>query len=279
MKNKLPLVSVIIPCYNHEKFITDCIQSVIDQSYTRLELIIIDDGSSDGSFNQIKGMVRACEDRFENFYYRTRKNRGLCNTLNEALKLCNGEFVTIIASDDQMLINKIQLQVDYAVNYSEVTSFYGGVQLLDSNSNLIKSVNPSLRVYTFDDIFIHDFILYAPTQFHRLKDIISLGGFDPNVKIEDWDLLLRLTEAGKKILCIPELLSAYRFHGENTSSNLDFMCIEVLKVLDKYKEHKLYKKAKYEVLKQYKLKPIRKVSKVKYYFLKYYFKIKLFLGY
>ena len=272
-----PLVSVIIPCYNHEQFIEGCIRSIIEQSYTRIELIIIDDGSSDSSFGKIQEMVQACEERFEKFYYRTRKNRGLCNTLNEALELCQGEFVSIIASDDLMLTDKIQLQVDYAVTYPEVTSFYGGVQLVDSNNKVIRNINTPLEYYSFENILTHNFVLYAPTQFHRLKDVIEIGGFDPNVKIEDWDLLLRLTQSGRKIMCTPELLSAYRHHGENMSSNLDFMCTEVLKVLDKYKEHKLYKKAKYEIFKQYKLRPIKKLSKLKYYFFQFYLKLKLLL--
>lgn len=272
-----PLVSIIIPCYNHEQFIEDCIRSIINQSYPRIELIIIDDGSSDESFSRIEGMIKACEARFENFYYQTRENRGLCNTLNEGLVLCQGEFVSIIASDDLMITEKIQLQVNYAFSHPEITSFYGGVQLIDSNNKIIKSIKTPLEFYTFEDILTHNFILYAPTQFHRLKDLIEIGGFDPNVKIEDWDLLLRLTQTGKKVKCTPELLSAYRNHGDNMSSNMDFMCTEVLKVLDKYKEHKLYKQAKFEIIKKYKLKPIKKISKLKFYFFKFQLKLKLLL--
>ena len=55
--NEKPLVSVVIPCYNHEKFVQDCIQSVIDQTYENIELIIIDDGSKDSSVDKIKGMI------------------------------------------------------------------------------------------------------------------------------------------------------------------------------------------------------------------------------
>jgi glycosyltransferase involved in cell wall biosynthesis len=270
-----PLVSIVIPCYNHENYIEDSIQSIIDQTYARIELIVIDDGSKDQSVEKIQAMLPVCEQRFERVYFNTRPNKGLCATLNEALALCYGTFVSIIASDDLMLAEKIQLQVNYASAYPEVTSFYGGVQLIDFNGEISKVVHRPLEYYTFESILTHNFVLYAPTQFHRLKDVVEIGGFDPNVKIEDWDFLLRLTHSGKKVICIPELLSAYRTHDENMSGNMDFMCTEVLKVLDKYKEHRLYKKAKYEVLKQYKLKPIKRVSKVKYYFFKYYFQLQL----
>lgn len=270
-----PLVSIVIPCYNHERFIEACIRSIINQSYSRIELIVIDDGSIDQSFTKIQAMINECQDRFESFYFQTRENRGLCSTLNEGLALCHGEFVSIIASDDLMIPEKIQIQVNYAFNYPEATSFYGGVQLIDSNDKIIRDIKTPLEFYDFESILMHNFVLYAPTQFHRMEDIREIGGFDPNVKIEDWDLLLRLTQSGRKVLCIPELLSAYREHNNNMSGNLDFMCKEVLKVLDKYTGNKLYKKAKFEIFKQYKLKPIKKVSRLKYYFLKFQLKLQL----
>ena len=70
------LVSVVIPCYNHEKFIQDCIQSVIDQTYQNIELIIIDDGSKDSSVEIIEKMLPACEQRFVRFEFRNRPNKG-----------------------------------------------------------------------------------------------------------------------------------------------------------------------------------------------------------
>ena len=94
-----PLVSVVIPCYNHEKFVQDCIQSVIDQTYPNIELIIIDDGSKDGSVEKIQEMIVACEQRFTRFEFRHRQNKGLSATLNEALEWCNGVYLSAIASD------------------------------------------------------------------------------------------------------------------------------------------------------------------------------------
>ena len=70
----LPLVTVMIPCYNHEKYIKESIQSVIDQTYSRLELIVIDDGSKDNSVQKIEEMRLACEQRFEFFKFIFREN-------------------------------------------------------------------------------------------------------------------------------------------------------------------------------------------------------------
>jgi len=81
-----PLVSVVIACYNHEFFVQDSIQSVIDQTYQNIELIIIDDGSKDGSVKKIQEMIPNCQQRFIRFEFRHRLNKGLSATLNEALE-------------------------------------------------------------------------------------------------------------------------------------------------------------------------------------------------
>ena len=102
-----PLVSVVIPCYNHESFVQDSIQSVIDQTYQNIELIIIDDGSKDGSVEKIKEMIPACQERFIRFEFRHRPNKGLSATLNEALEWCEGEFFSPLASDASFSASKI----------------------------------------------------------------------------------------------------------------------------------------------------------------------------
>ncbi len=103
MNKQKPLVSVVIPCYNHENFVQDSIQSVIDQTYQNIELIIIDDGSKDGSVEKIQEMIPACQERFVRFEFRHRPNKGLSATLNEALEWCEGEYYSPIASDDIIL--------------------------------------------------------------------------------------------------------------------------------------------------------------------------------
>lgn len=110
---ELPLVTVMIPSYNHEKYIKESIQSVIDQTYSRLELIVIDDGSKDNSIQIIEEMRLACEQRFEHFQFIFRENRGLSRTLNQGLSLARGEYFSIVASDDIMLSEKQQYKSLY----------------------------------------------------------------------------------------------------------------------------------------------------------------------
>ncbi|EPK1752121.1 glycosyltransferase family 2 protein, partial [Acinetobacter baumannii] len=96
---KTPLVSIVIPCYNHVDYVQDCIQSIIDQTYQNIELIIIDDGSKDESVLKINEMLKKCENRFSRFEFRHRPNKGLSATLNEALEWCQGEYFATLASD------------------------------------------------------------------------------------------------------------------------------------------------------------------------------------
>ena len=105
---KIPLISVVIPCYNHENFVQEAIQSVIDQDYKNIELLIIDDGSKDSSVEKIEELIPVCKQRFNRFEFKSRANKGISATLNEALAWANGDFFTICASDDSFHRNKIK---------------------------------------------------------------------------------------------------------------------------------------------------------------------------
>lgn len=239
------LVSVVIPSYNHAQFVQDCIQSVIGQTYANIELIIIDDGSKDQSVEKIKEMLDQCQARFTRFEFRYRPNKGLSATLNEALEWCQGEYFSVIASDDMMLKEKTQIQINHLLNYNEknVVGVFGGYQSID-NENKILGI--SLRPYNHfnhNQIIMHDFELPAPTALLKLNEIIEVGGYVSNIKIEDWYMWLKLTENGNKLVYIPELLCKYRTHDENISKNLELIHVEREKILDLFKNNKNYKSA------------------------------------
>ena len=142
-----PLVSVVITCYNHEKFVQDSIQSVIDQTYQNIELIIIDDGSKDGSVEKIKEMLPACQERFIRFEFRHRPNKGLSETLNEALEWCEGEYYSAIASDDMMLPEKIIIQINYMIKNKKCNALFGGYKLIDNFNFVISDQKKENKIY------------------------------------------------------------------------------------------------------------------------------------
>lgn len=242
MQNNEPLVSIVIPCYNHQQFVHDSIQSVINQSYKNIELIIIDDGSKDDSVVKIREMVELCANRFVRFEFRSRPNKGLSATLNEALEWCQGKYYSAIASDDQMLIRKTEIQVDYLESNDEIVAVFGGVKLIDENNIELKEWLTEEKICSFEEIIMHEHKLYAPTQMLRLDAVKGVDGYNSDVFIEDWYMWLKLSQNGK-IACISDLLALYRKHDSNSSDNFEKIHQGRIEVLDFFKEHLLYKRA------------------------------------
>lgn len=264
-----PLVSVVIPCYNHEMFVQDCIQSVIDQTYQNIELIIIDDGSSDGSVAKIQKMVRLCEERFTNFEFRHRPNKGLSATLNESIEWCQGEYFSCIASDDKILRSKIQLQVEYFTRTFGVVAVFGGVDLIDERGSLVGEWVTELKTYNFIEIFMHQHFLLAPTALISMEALQQVNGYKSGMIIEDWYMWLKLSKLGE-IHTMPNKVAHYRMHEWNTSKNLEKMHQGRFQVINEFKTDFFYEKAKLNV-QWINASEYLRVNKIKA--LKCYFKI------
>lgn len=237
-----PLVSVVIPCYNHEKFVQDTIQSVIDQTYSSIELIIIDDGSSDGSVLKILEMVKSCEKRFVRFKFTSRLNKGLSATLNEGLEWCEGKYISTVASDDLILKNKTKIQVEFLEKNKEVVAVFGGFTLIDKQGLPLSDHKGSGSFYNFKDIILLDSKLPAPTQMIRATSITEVGGYDSDIKIEDWYMWLKLSLVGS-LYAMEDIVSSYRRHSNNSSSQLTEMHSSRMHILKQYKNSKYYEKS------------------------------------
>ncbi|TCM64368.1 alpha-1,3-rhamnosyltransferase [Acinetobacter calcoaceticus] len=241
--NNQPLVSVVIPSYNHEQYVQDSIQSVIDQAYENIELIIIDDGSKDSSVQKIEQMVDACTQRFSRFEFRSRPNKGLSATLNEALEWCQGEFLSPLASDDKMFDHKTKRQVELLANQNNYVAVFGAVEIIDNNGVKTGEIRQEDKVFNFNDLIYTDRFLPAPTQMIRLNSLRAIGGFVEGMLIEDWYIYLRLLEGGNSILYKDEIFAYYRNHGGNTFSNPYKMALGRLQVLNEFSRHEYFKKA------------------------------------
>jgi alpha-1,3-rhamnosyltransferase len=241
MTEQQPLVSIVIPCYNHSQFVQETIQSVIDQDYENIELIIIDDGSKDNSVEVIQEMIPACEERFVRFEFRYRPNKGLCATLNEALEWCEGEYFSPLASDDialphktSFLINKHQ-QYDAAVVFGSARKF----NIEKEGKDLLLNCEHTLK----DLMFIKN-MPAAPASLMRTDIIRNVGGFLEGIALEDLYMWLKLTSNGEKLYSFPEVVVKYRDHEANTIKRFKFMHEQRMRVLDIFSENSFYKKAK-----------------------------------
>ena len=246
MKNKYPLVSVVIPCYNHEQFVQQTIQSVIDQTYENIELIIIDDGSKDDSVVKIQEFIDLCEKRFTRFEFRSRPNKGLSSTLNEALEWCEGKLYAPIASDDILMPYKTEIQVNEFLKYKDknVVAIFAAVKIFTKDVPLTPDLRAfNTRKYGFDDVFLRRSKLPAPTAMIVTEKVRQLNGYNVNTKIEDLDLWLKLTNEGGNLLYIDIALAFYRRHPENNSKNDKVMFESMNNILEGYSYHRFYEEA------------------------------------
>jgi len=234
MQSKEPLVSVVIPCYNHACYIEECILSVVGQGYKNIELIVIDDGSKDTSVQVIEGMRGVCEARFTRFKFIHRENIGLCNTLNQALDWCDGKYYSALASDDVWLPFKLGKQVEYLEMNPEVVAVFGGVTLIDENGRILRKVERP-GSFGFKEIFLNRYFLPAPTALVRRLELQAIG-YDPLIKIEDWNMWLKLSKRTmRQLVNLRESVTLYRQHGENMSGDAGMMYAEGMKILSQFR--------------------------------------------
>ena len=219
-QNRTPLVSVIIPTYNHAQFIGKAIESVLCQSYNNLELIIVDNYSNDNT----REVVQTFKDnRYQYFSF---SNKGIiAASRNYGVSQSKGEVISFLDSDDEWVKDKLKKQVKHL--------FSDGISCVCSNFSPIGDVNLSrshLKFQngeSFQDFSYNQILLNNPVMNSSaimLKDsFIKLGGLDENpnfIAIEDWDLWLRASNLGN-IRILAEPLINYRIHDNNRRDKRD----------------------------------------------------------
>ncbi|HEH9408228.1 TPA: glycosyltransferase [Aeromonas salmonicida] len=261
-----PLVSIVIPSYNHDKYIKDCIKGIIEQDYEKIELLIIDDGSTDNSMNKIKELEDSCKKRFVRFEFRTRPNKGLCATLNEAIKWCKGDFYSAIASDDIMLSHKTSRQVEHLMKNPTCDAVFGGANIIDDMGNVVRTKMSKRGSFKFEDIFLMRHSLSAPTQMIRLIALRNAGQYPSGIYIEDWYMWLKLTSLGSRVDDLGEIVVNYRRHETNISLNLERMNAARTELIELYNMHPLYRKAKATIAlsSAMDIQPFSKIKSIRY---------------
>lgn len=243
-----PLVSVLIPAYNHENYVQGTIRSIIDQTYQNIELIIIDDGSKDTTLAKIHELDAECHKRFAKFVVKTQDNSGTCITLNRLLAEASGQYVYFIASDDQAKPQCIQTELEFLQAHPDYCLAVGDNDFIDEHGQAMYLDEEKKGTYdeatakfkTFGQLISHNakFDIYCK-KFGRY-DILHNGNhipngylirksavdevppFTPKAPLEDWYLMLQLAKHSKMKL-LNGILFSYRKHSTNTSGNLEHM--------------------------------------------------------
>lgn len=236
MVNDYPLVTVVIPCYNHQNYVIDSIKSVISQDYHNIELIIIDDGSSDESVKAIETCIDECESRFTRFRFYSRKNKGLSSTLNEMLEWSKGKYFCGLGSDDILLSNKISGQVAFFEENPDCEILSAYVNHIDEKGNCIKQEERlEFKKFSFTDVLQQSYYIPAPTIMYKTATLKTIG-YNPDFVLEDWFMLLSILKKGGQAVLLPTVNVLYRIHPHNTHGKLKLMYTEQVKVIEYFKK-------------------------------------------
>ncbi len=241
--NASPLITVCIPSYNHARFVGEAIQSVINQTYSNVELIVIDDGSEDNSVEVIESFRNVCERRFARFEIRSRPNKGLAATLNEALTWSNGGFFSIVGSDDIVLPSKLDVLLPELLQREYLAGVFGGVELIDDHG-VTHGIKSRAGVWGFKEIFLAKAHLLAPTSLLKADILKDLGGFESETIIEDWSTWLKITASGRfKLAAVPNIVAKYRIHTTNTHKRVKDMHDARVSIIGQYANHPQFRNA------------------------------------
>lgn len=246
------LVTVIIPCYNHEKYVEETIESIVNQTYKNIELIVIDDGSKDTSPQIIEELSKKYDFKFIH-----RPNKGLSATLNEGIKLSQGKYVSVCASDDKLKLDKVEKQVNFMENNPHYGMCFGKAILFDDDgSEEPLEIKYSRGGWIFDDLIINNFHIPAVTNMIRKNVFSDVGVFDENLWVEDWDMWVRIANK-YQIGYMDEYLAYYRKHETNMSKQGWKMYEAKVQALEKWKGLENYD----EIIQTWQIKWFRALSR------------------
>lgn len=231
---RTPLVSVVIPCYKHEKFLERSLGSVASQTYPQIEVIINDDCSPDGSVAEINRIIARphWQNRFakRTKFFCFEKNQGAHNSINYGVQQAAGQIVTILNSDDVYHPERIE-RIVQAMTRERSEFAFTGVRYIDAAGQDVTKTNPRAKRYCHEQQNIAHFpsVGFACLTFNMgissgnfafTKSLYErVGSFKHYLHCHDWDFLLRCLVHTEPCF-IPEALYDYRFHGTNSFETL-----------------------------------------------------------
>lgn len=238
-----PLVSVIIPAYNCERFISETIESVINQTFRDFELLIIDDGSTDGQKKIIDQFV-ARDVRVKYIY---QKNQGVSAARNNGFKQSQGKFIAFLDSDDVWLPENLQLKLN-KFGSGNVGLVHSDASIINESSEKMESTLSGMEGDLLDSLLLWDGTqIPGPSSILIKREVINaIGLFDENLSTAaDKDFFFRVA-AQFKIGRVRQVTWQYRMHLDNMHKNLVIMEEDVLFLYQKARYLKLFHSKAFE---------------------------------
>lgn len=203
-----PVVSVVTPTYNRAAYLAETIASVLGQDEPRIEHIVLDDGSTDGTAELLAGFgdrIRAV----------SHPNMGEQRTVNRGFELARGEFVMVVNSDDPLRPGAVAALVEVMRNRPELVAAYPDWELIDAEGGVVETI----RCAEFDrnELLVRHQCMIGPGAIVRREVIERVGGRDPAYRfVADFDFWLRVADAGP-IARVPRALATWRRHDDGAS--------------------------------------------------------------
>ena len=236
IKNKKPLVSVIMAAYNAEKYIGEAIESILSQTYSNWELIIADDASTDTTADIINSYAKQ-ENRIKTI--RLDKNSGQTIARIKAINISRGVYLAILDADDISLPNRLSVQVFFLETHLDVVVVGSTVELINESGEYINKKRKAENIteiafkLLLQTQFIHSSVCMRKKMYH------DIGGYDKvtyKIYAEEYDLWNRFADEGYNLVNLPEILVKYRIHPQGISQS-DFSGVRsklAIDVSDKY---------------------------------------------
>ena len=215
-QTEIPRVSVVMPVYNAERYLREAVESILNQTFTDFEFIIIDDGSTDGSLK----ILREYADKDPRIRLISRENRGITPTLNEGIDLARGEYIARMDADDVSLPERFARQMAYMEEHPECVVCGSYIDKIDPYGVLIKAEDRPLDHDAIESRLLEEGtggIICHPVAMIRKTALVEAGKYRAEyVNSQDLDLWLRLARLGH-LANIPHVLLQYRQHPASIS--------------------------------------------------------------
>lgn len=246
-----PLISIVVPVYNTEQYIAETIQSVIDQTYDHWELLLIDDGSTDGS----AAIMKSFAENDPRIHYFHKENGGQASARNDGIKKSKGAYVGFLDADDLWLKNKLTQQIKELETYQPDFLYGLGYYYYPERDPQLETydwISGERSGLDFFKVLYHSCAVNTNTVLVKRELFEAVGYFDESQHLrgtEDWDLWMRIAKTVDKIYGSPLRLVYYRIHEGGIHLQHTRMLIGKIAIYDKYERDyvipKLMRKREY----------------------------------
>lgn len=223
-----PLVSIVIPAFNAAEYLREAIDSVLGQDYSNVELIVLDDGSTDNSIEILKSYPEGF------FRWESHSNIGQSATLNKGWSMARGDVLSYLSADDALLPEAVTRSVESLSSHENVVMTYCDYMLMDANSADMRRVHAP--DFDYEKMLSDIVVQPGPGVFFRRSAFAKIGGWNPSYRqVPDLEYWLRLGLEGD-FLRIPEVLAKFRVHDESQTymeSSVE-KAEECVRVMDDY---------------------------------------------